>query len=453
MRNATALPWPDKGAPVKPKPMKKLSLLTISTLLILSTVSCAQSLKLVRKSNPHHRVYRLEKAATAEEPLTFPDSFTAVTLESPDTSAPFADVVVTVNENPVAVKPSAHPAEALSGTRSEMIMMASRTDQLKLTAPEKALPLTIHLLDARAQGQQPAPRSKKPKTYCQKPPTIDQTDWRSGLPEPDYEPIKQEVRHLIVHHSAANSGNANTRELIRNIYLYHTNVNGWSDIGYNFVIGVNGRIYQGRDGLGQVPDHRVKGAHFCGKNSRTMGVALIGNYEEASPPRAAVQSLQHLLTWKGTMADLDPAAYYQHPPYADSPDFLGVVAGHQDGCATLCPGANLYQQLPTIKQTVSDSVSQCPASITGYTAQQAGQSPAMRVQVDGGQIQVHLSRPSSGQLSLYNLQGQPVSHSLRVNQRQQAYQWNIPNLNARDLYIVRFRNQNGQAKSRKIQLP
>lgn len=49
----------------------------------------------------------------------------------------------------------------------------------------------------------------------------------------------------------------------------HVNQNGWSDIGYHYVIKRNGEVEQGRD-------ENVAGAHARGWNSDSIGICLIG---------------------------------------------------------------------------------------------------------------------------------------------------------------------------------
>lgn len=53
--------------------------------------------------------------------------------------------------------------------------------------------------------------------------------------------------------------------------------NGWSDIGYHFVIDLDGRIETGR------PLDRV-GAHTKGHNKSSVGVAYVGGVDEDGDP-------------------------------------------------------------------------------------------------------------------------------------------------------------------------
>lgn len=49
------------------------------------------------------------------------------------------------------------------------------------------------------------------------------------------------------------------------------NTNKWSDIGYNFVVGEDGNVYEGR-GWDKI------GAHAPSYNSKSIGICMIGNF-------------------------------------------------------------------------------------------------------------------------------------------------------------------------------
>lgn len=52
-----------------------------------------------------------------------------------------------------------------------------------------------------------------------------------------------------MHHTAESlDQDADDMTLLRAIYLYHARSRGWGDIGYNYVIGQRGIIYEGRYG-------------------------------------------------------------------------------------------------------------------------------------------------------------------------------------------------------------
>lgn len=49
------------------------------------------------------------------------------------------------------------------------------------------------------------------------------------------------------------------------------NRRGWTDIGYNFLVGEDGNVYEGR-GWGK------KGAHSVPFNGKSIGICIIGDY-------------------------------------------------------------------------------------------------------------------------------------------------------------------------------
>jgi hypothetical protein len=189
------------------------------------------------------------------------------------------------------------------------------------------------------------------------------TDWGSPDGQDPSGPVSTtDVTHQIVHHSAGTNSSSDWPAVVRSIWDYHVNTNGWSDIGYNWLIDPNGIIYQGRGWVDG--DDEVQGAHFCGTNSNTMGVCLLGNFEEVSPSPDALSNLEELLAWKSDEKGIDPTVRSFH---SSSGLNLFTISGHRDGCSTLCPGENLYVELPRIRENVNAKIgdpSETPTSIT-----------------------------------------------------------------------------------------
>ncbi len=154
--------------------------------------------------------------------------------------------------------------------------------------------------------------------------------------------------HLIVHHSFS-PGNDVTDWVaaVRGIWNYHVNSNGWSDIGYNWLIDPKGVIYQGRAWV-DTSDNAL-GAHFCGYNGRTMGVCMLGDFNSVSPSDAALRSLVRLLAYRAFLNGINPRGVSFHE---SSKRNLNNISGHRDGCSTDCPGDALYPQLPTLRNRV-----------------------------------------------------------------------------------------------------
>lgn len=195
--------------------------------------------------------------------------------------------------------------------------------------------------------------------YCDEPTTIPQSVWRDGLPDPIPGRFATPTRHCIVHHSASPVSDTNSMALVRSFYIQHTQVNGWDDIGYNYLIGHDGTVFAGRDperpGIRQ---DDVFGAHFCGKNRYTMGICVIGSFEEEAPQQAAMDALMHLLAWKIHKDGMQPLDSLPHPDTLGGP-LLPIIAGHRNGCATECPGQQLFDLLEPLRTTVADLITTC----------------------------------------------------------------------------------------------
>lgn len=196
--------------------------------------------------------------------------------------------------------------------------------------------------------------------FCEKPEFISSQVWREGLNPPTVKPNTHKVEFAIIHHTAGNNNNTNYTQIVRDIYILHTEVNNYDDISYNYLIAPNGVIYQGRDVLDvAIDEDNVRGAHFCGKNTSTMGIALLGDYTNLDPSILMLESLNKLLTWKLLKEQINPLGIAQHPVNDIYASYLGRIAGHREGCATICPGDMVFNQLQEIKNKVNDKMQNC----------------------------------------------------------------------------------------------
>lgn len=157
---------------------------------------------------------------------------------------------------------------------------------------------------------------------------------------------------VTIHHTV----NSNAYEkwqsddLVRGILAYHTQSNGWCDLGYNFLVDRYGQIFQGRRGSMERP---VWGAHagHTWVNEQSTGISLIGNFENTAPTPAMKRAAVALASWR-----LD--AYYRNPQ--GRANIVGetypVVMGHRDVKSTACPGRHAYAWLPTMREAVAARV-------------------------------------------------------------------------------------------------
>jgi hypothetical protein len=170
--------------------------------------------------------------------------------------------------------------------------------------------------------------------------------------------IAPALRLAVVHHTAGTNSYtpAQSAAIVRGIEVYHVQGNGWNDIGYNFLVDRFGNVYEGRGGG---IDRNVIGAHAEGFNAGTVGVALIGNFGTAAPPRAQQDALVNLLAWRLDIAHIDPlstVAYTSGGNYkfkAGKVVTLRAISGHRDTGPSECPGTAAYRLLPAIAKRVS----------------------------------------------------------------------------------------------------
>ena len=84
---------------------------------------------------------------------------------------------------------------------------------------------------------------------------------------------KRYIKEIIVHCTATKEGVNQTVEQIRK---YHTAKppmgRGWSDIGYHYVVYLDGTIHEGRN-------VNISGAHCTGHNANSIGVVYVGGLD------------------------------------------------------------------------------------------------------------------------------------------------------------------------------
>lgn len=124
---------------------------------------------------------------------------------------------------------------------------------------------------------------------------------------------------IVIHHTGSPDMDASAEQ----IHGWHLN-NGWSGIGYHYVIRKNGTIERGR------PEWSI-GSHAYGENSHTIGIHLSGDFEQAYPTEDQLDRCGALI--------------------ADICDRYGIpidrnhVVGHGELMSTDCPGTNLQTYL------------------------------------------------------------------------------------------------------------
>ena len=86
---------------------------------------------------------------------------------------------------------------------------------------------------------------------------------------------ERDITHIVIHCSATVAGRHYDA---RTIHQWHKDGNGWSGIGYHYVVCTGGTIEIGRN-----VDY--DGAHVYGHNANSIGICLIGGLGEDTEPR------------------------------------------------------------------------------------------------------------------------------------------------------------------------
>jgi hypothetical protein len=127
---------------------------------------------------------------------------------------------------------------------------------------------------------------------------------------------------IVVHHSAFS--HASPAE----IQGMQMDRRGFADVAYHFMIDLDGMIYEGRD-------IHLRGAHVQGFNTGSVGVVLIGNFNDEEPTASQTESLANLVDYLRYTYGIRYLAGHRDYP-------------HQSPDGTECPGDNLYLLLPDL---------------------------------------------------------------------------------------------------------
>lgn len=169
-------------------------------------------------------------------------------------------------------------------------------------------------------------------------------NWLSDM---EHQPIK----YFVVHHTATpESYDGDVSALIRSIYYFHSVERGWGDIGYNYLVDNQGNIYEGRKGgLG------VVAAHALGYNYGSIGISLLGDYDQTQPSEAGLKSISKLISYLSWQSDIALDEQY----VIKGKDVVSVI-GHKDVNDTECPGQALYSHLSSIQTEAAGLLQSAP---------------------------------------------------------------------------------------------
>lgn len=141
---------------------------------------------------------------------------------------------------------------------------------------------------------------------------------------------KRNITELIVHCSATPEGKDYT---VNDIRKWHTDPvpkgNGWSDIGYHYVIYRDGTLAKGRD-------ESIVGAHCTGHNANSIGICYIGGMDSSNKNPKDTRTPQQ----KESLLKLLKELKKKYPK--------AKVYSHSDFSAKACPSFNATQEYGNI---------------------------------------------------------------------------------------------------------
>ncbi|XP_074551864.1 N-acetylmuramoyl-L-alanine amidase-like [Halichoeres trimaculatus] len=164
--------------------------------------------------------------------------------------------------------------------------------------------------------------------YMACPPIIPRCMWQAKPYKGTPTNLSLPLSYLFIHHTFIPGQPCLTFEQcsedMRSMQRFHQDDRGWDDIGYSFVAGSDGYIYEGRGWHWQ-------GAHTLGHNSIGYGISFIGDYTSSLPSQHSMGLVR------------DQLASCAVSGGRLKTDF--TLQGHRQVVSTSCPGDALYSEI------------------------------------------------------------------------------------------------------------
>jgi hypothetical protein len=270
-------------------------------------------------------------------------------LDGPDLDAPEAATAATDLTDPAWVGPSdafevafdAEPADCgdcrdvAEGIEAELI------DTLGLN--EGVVARTVRHLTPRPVA---APAEA---AAAARPSIISRAGWGANESIRRGSPSYATPRFVVLHHTAGSNNytKAQSAAVVRGIYSYHAQTLGWGDMGYNVLVDRYGQIYEGRfGGLDRGPI----GAHARGYNTGSFGVSIMGNFDVAEVPSAAIESVARVTAWKYDVHGIERSATRTMTVNGTR---INTFTAHRNVGQTACPGRYLYARMGQLRTRIA----------------------------------------------------------------------------------------------------
>ena len=243
--------------------------------------------------------------------------------------------------------------------------VAVRVSTNRGAAPRDVRVLTIDpagpTADARGAGLPSAggPMGKPPR-FPGQPPVISRKRWGAdpSLGDTCFKPIYgRTTKAAIVHHTVGTNEyrRSDSVGIVQGILAYHTQGRDWCDIGYNFLVDRFGRVFEGRAGGIRKP---VRGAHAGDFNTNTVGVSMMGDFDNTGLPRRLKNAMVRLIGWRLGTNYVNPRGTTRMEGSR-----IDRISGHRDVMSTACPGLHGYRWLPRLRTRVNHYLSRFDSRI------------------------------------------------------------------------------------------
>ncbi|XP_031348835.1 peptidoglycan-recognition protein LE-like isoform X1 [Photinus pyralis] len=130
---------------------------------------------------------------------------------------------------------------------------------------------------------------------------VKRENWCMRDPIESHEYLKEPAKFVVILDtqtlcSFTREGNVMLAQQLQDI---HIDEKRWNDIAYNFLIGCDSRVYEGR-GWGTI------GAHTGGYNSKAVGIAFIGTFDNNLPTPSVLDQGKSLIKYGVDIGVIDP---------------------------------------------------------------------------------------------------------------------------------------------------
>ncbi|MFF2887000.1 peptidoglycan recognition family protein [Paenibacillus sp. NPDC057967] len=197
-----------------------------------------------------------------------------------------------------------------------------------------------------------------------------------------------DIRSFAIHHSLTFSGSAEA------FARYHVTTNAWPGIGYTYVVGRDGTVYQ-------CWDHTVVSYHVGNSNKHALGICLVGDFRTQLPTQEQYAAALELVRWLRQQLPnaTNVLGHSEYPDYAwkacpviSMTDFRKNIDKKQEDDKMTAAEAKAFAEL---QQTVRSQKDQLEAQSNALkAATERIEAPKWFVEEFGGNVEKLIHEPT-----------------------------------------------------------